>query len=313
MGDPGGVKSPNILHMFCNWNTLFQLDSTAEWGVRYTNGMDQEKRSIFEFQTVPEFLAYELEARIRTNPRYSLRALAKHLTMSPGELSEIIRGKRALSLKVAQKIAQALEMSPAEFRQLLALAATRVAATAMPLKAEWQNRQNLDEDRFRLVSDWWCFSILNFAECAGFEWDANVISRGLGITAFEARQAMERLERLALVVKTSPKTVHVAHDFVEHLTNVPSTAIRRYHRSLLEKAIAALDEQAMEERDITGVGMAIDQRDLPAMKSEIAEFQDRLMAKYAKGTGSARRRRKATAVYQLEMALYRLTQKEQDQ
>ncbi len=272
--------------------------------------MDQEKRSIFEFQSVPEFLAYELEARIRTNPRYSLRALAKHLAMSPGELSEVIRSKRALSLKLAQKIAQSLEMSPSEFRQLLALAAAPTAASAVPLKSEWQNRQSLDEDRFRLVSDWWCFSILSLADCAGFEWSAEVISGQLGITAFEARQAMERLERLELVVRTSPTAVRVVHDFVEHLTSVPSTAIRRYHRSLLEKAILALDGQPMEERDITGIGMAIDMRDLPAMKSEIAEFQDRLMAKYAKGTGSTRRRRKATAVYQLEMALFSLTQKE---
>lgn len=276
-----------------------------------------ERRSIFEFQTASAFLAYELDARIRTNSRYSLRAFAKQLGLSPGELSEILRGKRSLSLKAGQKVARSMEMSPAEFRQLLALAAAQsearsqgvegVAALATPLKVEWRKMQNLDEDRFRLLGDWWCFSILNLAECVGFEWDANVIAARLGITSFDARQAMERLERLQLVEATPAGGVKVSHDFVEHVTQVPSAAIRRYHRSLLEKAIAALDEQTMAERDITGIGMAIDPRDLPAIKSEIAEFQDRLMAKYARTVGSSRRRRVAKDVYQLEMALYRLT------
>lgn len=276
---------------------------------------ETDRRSIFEFQSVPEFLANELEARIRSNPRYSLRALAKHLVMSPGELSEIIRAKRALTLKVAQKIASALELSPAEFRQLLALAASNVSngsAVPTPLKVDWQHREMLNEDRFRLVSDWWCFAILSVSDLSGFEWDAAWIGSRLGLSAFEVRQAMERLERLGLVLRTSARTVRVVHDFVEHLTAVPSTAVRRYHRSLLEKAIAALDEQSVSERDITGVGMAIDPRDLPAMKSEISDFQDRLISKYGRGAGSGRRRRKATAVYQLEMALYRLTAKESE-
>lgn len=276
-----------------------------------------ERRSVFEFQTASAYLSYELDARIRSNPRYSLRAFAKQLGLSPGELSEILRGKRSLSLKAGQKVARAMEMSPAEFRQLLALAAAQsearalkgdaMAVLASPLKVEWRKAYNLDEDRFRLLGDWWCFSILNLSECVGFTWDADYISSRLGISAFDARQAMERLERLQLVEMTPAGGIKVSHDFIEHVTEIPSTAIRRYHRSLLEKAIASLDEQSMSERDITGIGMAIDPRDLPAIKSEIAEFQDRLMAKYARTVGTGRRRRVAKDVYQLEMALYRLT------
>ena len=81
--------------------------------------------SVFESTSVNDFLRRELDRRLSTNPRYSLRAFARHLGMSPGELSEVLREKRPMSAKACQKVSRALDLSPAEFKQLLVLAATR--------------------------------------------------------------------------------------------------------------------------------------------------------------------------------------------
>jgi uncharacterized protein (TIGR02147 family) len=269
--------------------------------------------SVFESTSVNDFLRRELDRRLSTNPRYSLRAFARHLGMSPGELSEVLREKRPMSAKACQKVSRALDLSPAEFKQLLVLAATastereaRESGVAAPLRspAVPLHLRRLDEDRFRLVSDWWCFAILNLLEVDGFSWKASDISSRLGITLLQAQTAMDRLERLLLVRRAPPDRAVATHDLVEHLSEVPSEAIRRYHRTLLEKAVLALDNQGREERDITGIGMAIDKKDIKAIAREIAEFQEQIIAKY----GRKRRGRKFDSIYQLEVALFRLNQ-----
>ncbi len=269
--------------------------------------------SVFESTSVNDFLRRELDRRLSSNPRYSLRAFARNLGMSPGELSEVLREKRPMSGKACQKVARALDLSPAEFKHLLVLAATastereaRESGTTAPLRspAVPLHLRRLDEDRFRLVSDWWCFAILNLLEVDGFTWKANDISARLGITLMQAQTAMDRLERLLLVRRAPPDRAVATHDLVEHLSEVPSEAIRRYHRTLLEKAVIALDNQGRDERDITGIGMAIDKKDLKAIAREIAEFQEQIIAKY----GRKRRGRKFDSIYQLEVALFRLNQ-----
>jgi uncharacterized protein (TIGR02147 family) len=269
--------------------------------------------SVFESSSVHDFLRRELDRRLSTNSRYSLRAFARHLGMSPGELSEVLREKRPMSAKACQKVARALDLSPAEFKHLLVLAATatteraeRESGSPAPLRSPSVplHLRRLDEDRFRLVSDWWCFAILNLLEVENFLWKSQEIAVRLGITQLQAQTAMDRLERLQLVRRQPPDRAVAAHDLVEHLSEVPSEAIRRYHRALLEKAVFALDSQSKEERDITGIGIAIDKKDLRAVAREIAEFQEQIIAKY----GRKRRGRKFDSIYQLEVAFFRLDQ-----
>ena len=64
----------------------------------------------------------------------------------------------------------------------------------------------------------------------------------------------------------------------------------------------ALDSQKVDEREISGLGLAVDPKFIPTIKKEISEFLDKMAAKYAKG--------RKTEVYQLEFALFRLTQGE---
>ncbi len=266
--------------------------------------------SIFDAASVNDFLRRELDRRLGGNPRYSMRAFARHLGMSPGELSEVLREKRPISARACQKVARALDLSPAEFKHLLVLATTtghsgQRANEAVPLKSALATAQihRLNEDRFRLVSDWWCLAILNLLDLDDIKWTSVDIAERFGISTLQAQSAMDRLERLSLVKRQFGDRAVPTNDFVEHLSEVSSEAIRRYHRSLLEKAIEALDTHDREQRDVTGIGFAIDRRELKAIAHEISEFQDQLIAKY----GRKRRGRKFDSVYQFEAALFRLS------
>lgn len=259
---------------------------------------------LLESNTVQEFLTRELDRRVKVSSRYSQRGFARSLGLSPGELSEILRCKRKMGLKAALKVSRAMGLNPAETKHLLHLAQveksrewnieTRLTVEAAPL-----NASSIDDDVFHLVSEWFYFAVLNLVDTADFRWNSIYIAKRLGITRTQAKTAMERLLRLKLVRKNESGRFIGTNEMLFSTAGVPSEAIRQYHKQLLKKASDALEFQPVQERDISGIGFAVDPKELDAIRREILEFQERLVAKYRKG--------KLREVYHLEMALFRLT------
>lgn len=259
---------------------------------------------IFNYESVDEFLKDELSRRTKSNSRYSLRSFARNLGVSPGALSEVLRGQRPLSLKVVPRIAKAIGLNATEGRHLLQLVQKAKALKnkdVADLENHVQTRDEhaLSEEVFNLISEWHHFAILSLTEVDGFQWNAVWIARRLGISRLQAQMAMDLLLRLQLIEKRAG-TYQGRNSSILSTQDIPSQAIRAYHRKMLEMAIEALDTQAVENREISGSGFALDPAHLPLLKKEIAQFQDRLIAKYSKG--------KKSEVYFLEMALFKLTQ-----
>lgn len=62
------------------------------------------------------FLKQELDRRKEKNPFYSLRAFARDLEMSPQMVSQLLRGKRHLSVISVSKVADKLKYTQEEKR-----------------------------------------------------------------------------------------------------------------------------------------------------------------------------------------------------
>lgn len=245
------------------------------------------------------FLMEEFTRRVRVNPRYSLRAYARALGMSPGALSEVLRERRPLSLKAAEKVIKALGLTGLEADKLYSFVEQEKRKGVADIPEHTPDQKKLDEDTFHLIAQWYHFAILNLIDCEGFIWRDTYISKRLGLGVTEAAMAMKLLLRLGLVKKKG-NGVECAHDYVLSPSDIPSAAVRGYHRQILGKAIDALELQSISERDITGIGFAADKELLPQIKKEISDFQDRISAKYSRG--------KKSEVYFLETALFKLSQ-----
>ena len=59
-------------------------------------------------------LKREFERRQGANPRYSLRAYARDLTLDPGLLSRLMTGKRLMAISTAKRVAERLRLAEAE-------------------------------------------------------------------------------------------------------------------------------------------------------------------------------------------------------
>lgn len=267
---------------------------------------------LLETENYREFLADELARRMRTNPRYSQRAFSRHLGLSPGELSEVLNGKRRLGIRSVLRISQALGLNQTETKHLALLVQmekTQELGKGELLKSGKEIVKTLPETRalshdlFAIVADWYHFAILNLAETEGFEWKDHHIARRLGISRTEAVLAIKRLQKVGLITKNKSGDYNVTRDYVKAVEEVPSEAGRRFHQQILQKATSALDLQSISERDISGISFPIHMKNIPSIKKDISEFFDQIAAKYSKD-------RIKNEVYHLEISLFRLSEGE---
>ena len=71
-----------------------------------------------DFRTI---LSTRLETRRRTNPTFSIRAFARQLQISHTLLSNVLSGKKGLSLEMAEKLSERLSLSDVEEKRFLVM------------------------------------------------------------------------------------------------------------------------------------------------------------------------------------------------
>jgi transcriptional regulator with XRE-family HTH domain len=216
-----------------------------------------------------ELLAQEFLRRRNKNQSYSLRGFARDLKLSPAALSEVLNRKRELSKKNLLKICERLGLSPSQRVALLSEKSSdssNISDSAFLL---------LKEDTFQLMSSWYYMAILSLAETQDASADARAIATRLGIKEFEAKEALAALIRLKFIQIVSGCLKRTIQQ-VTTSSDVPSSAIRKYHSENLKRADESLQRDAVEIRDFSSINMAMDPELLPEAKDMIKKFRRRL-------------------------------------
>jgi uncharacterized protein (TIGR02147 family) len=228
-------------------------------------------------------LRERFEALRGRNPRFSVRAFARRVGVSPGTLSLILLGKRRASRRLAQKIADQLMLDPHERKEILEpfLEATvqraRSKAGGVTAGAPLQYLQ-LTADQFHLVAEWHYFAILNLLPTRGFQSDPSWIARRLGLSRKQVEIAVDRLFRLGLLENTESGGWRRAHPRLRTTDDVASVALRRSHDQTLELARESLLRDPVGVRDFTWVTLPIHPKQVGQAKELIRKFQDDLTA-----------------------------------
>ena len=202
-----------------------------------------------------------------------------------------MNGKQGLSPKRAAELADALEMSASEKRRFCLLAQQRFARSATQrkiateqLSSQELKRTEIDYDRFRAISDWYCFAILELASLSFFKSSANWVARSLGIPLSTTKDAIARLQRLGLLSSVKDGLKRYG-DFVVTPSDVAAGAGKRFHSQVLEKASQALFAQPVNKRDFAALYFKVRRSDLPEAKAMLMEFRRRFMTEMESGQG----------------------------
>ncbi len=252
---------------------------------------------VIQSETCREFLEALYLRRKRNNPRYSQRALARHLKLSPGEVSEILRGLRPVTPRTARHIADTLGLSAGERHYLIRLAEQeRSPATADVASG---GPEPLPSRLFDMASDWFCWALLALVSTDDFRWDNKWIAKRLVVTEPEVRIGIDKLKRVGVLVPAA-KGYNVRHDAVSFNEGIPSETVREYHQQILEKAGQALEVQPPAEREFTGLTLAMNPDLLPLLKKEIANFMQQMGERYSSGKNKLE-------VFHVEFAAFKMS------
>lgn len=264
---------------------------------------------IFEHTQYRSYLKAALADRVVKNPSYSLRAFAKALEMAPSMLSEVLKGTKNLSQERALLIARKLGLTSSE-TEYFSLLIQFESARNPELKATIQARMNqanpkrethdLSIDAFKMISDWYHLPILELSRLDGFTLTPESVSERLGITKLEADVAIERLERLELLVRDPQGRLVKDRDFWVVNARIPNQALRHYHRQMLEKAIESLETQTPQEKFVGSETFGIDPGQLP----EANKIIDRFLTEMSELSARSKKR---SEVYHLGTQFFRLT------
>ncbi len=214
---------------------------------------------------VVEILRIELLKRQKINPLFSMRSFAKWLNLSPAQLSQIMSGKRPLTIKTFKKISQKLILSPLEIENI-----SKNILSSSQENQDVINKLKLNDDKFKIISDWYHLSILSLTQIINAKPDPLWIANSLNIKVIEAKAALERLVKLGLV--SIKKEFKQLISPFEVITETPSKAIKIYHKQNLQLAIDKIEEVDMKYRDFQSLVLAIDDADILKYKKLITEF-----------------------------------------
>ncbi len=264
-----------------------------------------------DLASTSDYLLEEFHLRSAKRTRYSIRAMARDLKLSAPFLSQVMGGKRRLSVDKAFKVAKLLNWSErrtAEFLRLVQLEQTTDPDLKTKLESQAKGRtrapsqarvRHFSMDHLESLSGWEHLAILELSQVDGFRNDARWIARKLALRPEAVEAALERLRRLGMIRqqngiwrKTDPHLATV-HD-------VPSRTTRRFHSKVLARARVALREEPVENREFLALLVPADPALIREFKEAMRRFHQEFMEK-AEATSSK-------ALYLMGMQLFRLDQ-----
>lgn len=256
------------------------------------------------FQTL---LQARLTEHRSKNSRYSVRAFARRLGLSPSATNEILKGQRKVSRKLVERVSDRLALGPNERSALL---------QDFPIKAKRRTVEEtkktdpvlrslrLTADQFEMVSHWVHFAILSLVKVKSFKPSVPEASKRLGVPEKQVEAALSRLERLGLLKREGGKWIRTPKR-IETTDEIANSSTKRSHIENLQLAEKSLSEDPMEIRDFSFLTLPADPRKLKKAKEMLREAQDRIAAFLDSG--------ETTEVYRLTTILFPLTQTERNE
>lgn len=245
------------------------------------------KQSLKENEEYLRILRSELESRKSKNKRYSLRAFSKFLGINHATLSQIMSRKKGLSLKMAIKISQRLQLDSLEKNKFLT-SVTKCFSRNPTKRVEAQEKLNTlakhkkmtitKHDEIPTINHWSHVAVFEVILTAKANTQAE-ISKVLDIPEIKVAGVLNTLQELAFISETDGHW-HSLRPTIHTTNDIPNEAIAQYHASICTKAAETIFKQTVNIREFQNAIMCVDPKDLPEAKQMIREFAHEFYLKF---------------------------------
>lgn len=197
------------------------------------------------------------------NSKYSMSAFSKLIGVPVSTLSRVFRGERKLTDKMVLKIAENLDLSELQYKTLMGIEHKKKDIT---------DYAEIEEEHFKVISDWYHFAILNLVKLPEFESSATWIAKRLGLKKYEVEDALDRLLKLNFL-KINDKGQYVNSLGPSHNTSNTSVAIKKHLKGIIKNAYKSIDTVDSTKTVHSSLTLPIDIKSVPKIKEKYNKFK----------------------------------------
>ncbi len=231
--------------------------------------METEKsQGIFSSKTQIELrkiLNETFLVRCERNSRYSLRAYAKSIGIDPTLLSRLMKGERAFSKQMIERLCRELDLPLNKSSRLL-----------KPSTESKANSKTLSDSSFSCISKWYFFAILDLFLLKDFKSEPYWIAEKIGLSVTETNAALQILIEQGHIESRNNKLFIRSQSTTWSNHKTTSRERISYQKQLLDCGKMALDDVDFEERENASLTLAASSKLIPEIKIKIQKFKDEL-------------------------------------
>lgn len=253
------------------------MTAVSFWG--YLAGMQTDKEPTKGASQ--RILEREFNQRLTANPMYSKRAFAKCIGIAPSFLSNLINGKRRLTVDTATLLTNVLVLGQADRSALMKEAIGQETDDYATI----ESRTSLSSDAFEHINEWWYITILEFLETNIKNHAPEEIARHTGLPKGTVKIALNKLVEMKIIEKDprKPKRFRKILESLNISSNTPNESLRKYHAQLFDKAKEAIYIQNPHQKVLGSMVIAFDPSDIPEIQKRWAAFRKDLESFLSQG------------------------------
>lgn len=272
---------------------------------------------IFSFSDPIDFLNYKLKLKKNKNPKFSLRSWSLQLGYkNPSLVSQTLSRERTLNPELSNKFIHNLNLSGRSKKYFEVLVLYKKSKTIDEQKIYLDLLENLrprttqltksiDIEIFKFISDWYHTAILELLDLKDFQSNPLWIRKALDyqVSTSEIESAIKRLISLQLIERNkSGKLIRKQNSPILLDNEISNSAVKTFHKQMIEKAKASIELQETQERDLRGSMINIKSSDYKKIIEIIKKAHSEVI-KYATSD-------QGDEVYHLNTQFFRMTKKE---
>jgi len=244
---------------------------------------------VFRYLDARQFLGDYYRYKKATSRAFSYRAFSRKAGLgSPNYLKLFVDGQRNLSAEMAGRFGTAAGLEGSAHTYFVDLVAFTQARTTDDKASAYERLLRFREHRAvhridiaygQYHREWYIPAIRELAFCDDFEANAEWIASRMQppIRPRQAQQALDLLIELQMLQEDDAGRWRPADTLLTTGPEVKGLHYVQYHRTMIGRALAALDDLPPADRDITSVTIAVPREGIALLKERLSNVRRELL------------------------------------